>query len=87
MGSRKAGIKGTHRVSWELHYGPIPKGMSVLHKCDNPPCVRPDHLFLGTQQDNLQDMRNKGRHRWGLGERHAHAKLTTEIVLENTSAT
>ena len=51
----------THRVAWELMVGPVPEGMGVLHRCDNPPCVRPDHLFLGTQQDNVRDMWAKGR--------------------------
>jgi hypothetical protein len=51
----------THRVSWELTYGPIPGALEVLHRCDTPLCVRPDHLFLGTQQDNLADARAKGR--------------------------
>jgi hypothetical protein len=49
------------RVSWQIHNGPIPAGMWVLHRCDNPPCVRPDHLFLGTQLDNMRDASAKGR--------------------------
>lgn len=50
-----------HRFSWEIHFGPVPEGMNVLHRCDVRRCVRPDHLFLGTQADNMADMVAKGR--------------------------
>src|SRR5947207_2857101 len=49
------GVERTHRISWELTYGPIPYGLMVCHHCDNPPCIRPDHLFLGTALTNRHD--------------------------------
>jgi endogenous inhibitor of DNA gyrase (YacG/DUF329 family) len=74
------------RIAWEIHNGSIPDGMFVCHHCDNPPCVRPDHLFLGTAADNVQDMLKKGRHRYVLnprsGEQHACSKLTHAQVVE-----
>jgi hypothetical protein len=90
-GKRLHSVKA-HRYSWELHNGPIPPGLCVLHRCDNPPCVNPVHLFLGTIKDNVDDMVAKGRHRHGpgdasrfpalRGEQVPGAKLTAEVVRE-----
>lgn len=76
-------IQLAHRVSWEIHNGPIPKGMNALHRCDNPPCVRPDHLFLGTLSDNTRDCIAKGRFGEARvrGETHHQAKLTDSDVV------
>lgn len=61
LGGRNEGVDRAHRVSYRLHFGEIPKGKVVCHSCDNPECTRPDHLFLGTKQDNSLDMIRKGR--------------------------
>jgi len=71
-----------HRFIWEETYGPIPEGLMVLHHCDNPPCVKPSHLFLGTASDNEYDSVNKGRHFDNAGEKHPLAKLTAIQVRE-----
>jgi hypothetical protein len=77
----------SHRISWELANGPIPEGLEVLHKCDNPPCVRPDHLFLGTQSDNENDSVSKGRWNHPKGEEHPKAILTYAQVEEIRKST
>lgn len=78
-----------HRVAYAIAYGPVPQGVNVLHHCDNPPCVRPDHLFLGTDADNVADMLAKGRHYASThpekalrGERHPRTPLTWTQVCE-----
>lgn len=73
-----------HRVSWVLYKGDIPDGMKILHKCDNRKCVNPNHLFIGTQKDNVADMDQKGRrvvvaH---FGENHKRAILNIDAILD-----
>lgn len=80
-----------HRIAWELTNGPIPEGLYVCHKCDNPPCVRPDHLYIGDQKRNIGDAVARGRTPRGKahhlskidqnGERNRNAKLTAPQVL------
>lgn len=76
----KNGWIGAHRAMWEIVNGEIPKGMVICHQCDNPSCVRPSHLFLGTREDNENDKIMKKRHLFG--ERHNLAKLKLEQVIQ-----
>jgi hypothetical protein len=82
-------VMGAHRASWLIHYGPIPDNLWVLHRCDNHACIRPDHLFLGTHNDNMADMATKQRATFQQhpdiipkGEQHRNAKLTDDQVRE-----
>jgi hypothetical protein len=76
-------LERVHRLAWAQKNGPIPDGVKILHKCDNPPCYEVRHLRAGTQADNISDMVRKGRARGGTrGERHGNAKLTPVSVVE-----
>lgn len=75
-----------HRLSWEIHNGPIPQGNGyhgtvIRHGCDNPGCVNPSHLFAGSHSDNVKDRGERGRTARQYGERHGMAKLTTSQVV------
>lgn len=73
-------VQTAHRLAWEIARGPIPEGQCVLHRCDNPSCINPAHLFLGTQKDNAEDREQKGRS--PLGEARPNSKLTVAAVAE-----
>lgn len=78
-------VKGTtkaHRISYILTYGDFDRSLFVCHKCDNPKCVRPDHLFLGTPKDNADDMTKKGRNKPQKGEKNPFATFTNQEVLD-----
>lgn len=73
---------GAHRFSYETFKGPVPAGLHVLHRCDMPLCVNPEHLFLGTNADNIRDRDAKGRSNRARGERQGAAKLSVDAVVD-----
>jgi hypothetical protein len=77
---RKGVIRRSHRIAWELTNGPIPDGLHACHRCDNPPCVRPGHLFLGTDAQNIADMVSKGRDIRPSGDDNKVTKLSNADV-------
>lgn len=82
----KGRFVSAHTVSYALANGPIPAGKVICHHCDNPPCVKPDHLFIGTQSDNAFDSIAKGRANRARGEAQGSARLTEEAVREIRAA-
>ena len=80
LGGSKLGSRA-HRISFQIFRGPIPPGMFVCHTCDNPSCVRPSHLFLGTNHDNVEDMKAKGRSPINVGSRNPRCKITDSDVI------
>jgi len=81
----KGKVCGTHRVSYEISFGEIPKGLLVCHKCDNRKCINPDHLFLGTFSENMQDCKDKGRHVRDVGRsfKKGDYPKNTSVLLED----
>ena len=80
VGGRKGRPMLAHRVSWIIHNGKIPTGLNVLHSCDNPGCVRPGHLRVGSHQENTDDAVSRGR--MARGKKLPHTKLTVKQVIE-----
>ena len=80
--SKDCGWTQAHKFAFEQANGPIPTGMSVLHTCDVPSCVNPQHLYLGTYKDNARDRESRNRGNHAFGERHGRSKLTKEQVLQ-----
>lgn len=78
---QKGKLMSAHRASYEIFCGDIPDGLHVLHKCDNPLCVNPAHLTLGTHADNMKDRQDRGRTFHPTGESHGRAKLKEKDVL------
>lgn len=81
-GAKNGKLLAAHRVSYMIHYGNIPNGLYVCHKCDNKKCINPNHLFLGTAKDNTQDMINKNRLPDRRGENSSNHKLSNDNVIE-----
>ena len=81
MVSRGGRVAGAHRISWVEAHGDIPRGQSVLHRCDNPPCVRPSHLWLGTSRDNAIDRQTKGRGGRGDGRARREGRSRPMVTI------